>query len=361
MVKPPSASSRNWRPALASTGKVLHLFGWDKKFVLPFINFVDEHFTIEDHLFIIHGEINTDDLPLSQNIIHCRNLLKKLPLLVAEMHAAKKIILHGLFSSHLLYLLLLQPWLLKKCYWAIWGGDLYVHKAEAKDWRWHKNEWIRRFVISHLGHFITHIQGDYELAQKWYGATGQWHECFIYTSNLYREHQVHPVRHASINILLGNSATPTNNHFDVLEKLRPFEKENIQIFCPLSYGDSKYGDLVEQAGKLIFGNKFNSLREFLSFDEYLKLLSSIDIAIFNHNRQQGVGNITTLLALGKKVFIKEEVTTWKLFTELGCDIFEINQVNIEPMSEMAASKNRKIIQSFFSSTHLAAQWKAIYD
>lgn len=328
--------------------------------MLPFIDFVDEHFAIEDHRFIIHGEVDNGDLPQAQHIIHYPSLLKKALPLMAEMRAARKIILHGLFSSHLLYLLMLQPWLLKKCYWTIWGGDLYVHDAEEKDWRWHKNEWVMQFVISRLGHFITHIRGDYELAQEWYGAKGHWHECFMYTSNLCRDYPIEPPPHDGIHILLGNSATPTNNHLDALEKLRPFADENIKIYCPLSYGDASYGDFVSQEGKAIFGAKFIPLRDFMPLKNYLELLSNIDAAIFNHNRQQGVGNITTLLALGKKVYIRKEITTWALFRDLGCNIFDINEVNIQPIIEENSKMNSAILKENFSSHRLVEQWRAIY-
>jgi len=45
----------------------------------------------------------------------------------------------------------------------------------------------------------------------------------------------------------------------------------------------------------IFREKFKPLVDFIPFDEYLNLLAKVDIAIFNHKRQQTMGNITTLL------------------------------------------------------------------
>lgn len=41
----------------------------------------------------------------------------------------------------------------------------------------------------------------------------------------------------------------------------------------------------------------------MPFEEYLGLLAKIDIAILNHKRQQAMGNITTLLGLGKKYIL----------------------------------------------------------
>ncbi len=36
---------------------------------------------------------------------------------------------------------------------------------------------------------------------------------------------------------MGNSANPTNNHIEVLNKLLKFKDEDIEIIAPLSYGE----------------------------------------------------------------------------------------------------------------------------
>lgn len=349
-----------WVSALRSNGKILHLFGWDKKFVPPFIDFVREHFDESEHSFIIYGPVNDAQLPAGQNIIYYPSLLRNLPALLANIRAARKIILHGLFSSHLFYALALQPWLLKKCYWTIWGGDLYIHNAETKDWRWYKNEWIRRFVIARVGHFITQIKGDYELARQWYGAKGVWHECFMYPSNLYHEPPVQNTPHEGINILVGNSADPSNNHREVLERLRPYAQDAIRIYCPLSYGDQNNAEEIVEYGKFIFGEKFVALREFIPFDEYLNLLAIIDVAIFNHTRQQGMGNITTLLGLGKKIFIRNEITSWEFFNQINVAVFDMEFIDIKSLNKKTRDQNRLIIAEYFSEENLVASLKEVF-
>ena len=79
----------------------------------------------------------------------------------------------------------------------MWGGDFYFPK---------KQSWIKKQVIKKIAHFITYIKGDYELAQKWYGSSGEYHECFMYPSNLYKEYDITQERHTNINIQLGNSS-----------------------------------------------------------------------------------------------------------------------------------------------------------
>ena len=43
----------------------------------------------------------------------------------------------------------------------------------------------------------------------------------------------------------------------------------------------------------------------MPYSSYISFLGSIDIGIFNNNRQQGMGNITNLLYLGKKVYLSK--------------------------------------------------------
>lgn len=345
---------------MAKNSKILHLMGWDKKFVPSFIQFLSENFHREEHRFIVYGDVNNGDVPKGQGVIFLPHLLRAMRPLVAELRDARKVIIHGMFSSHLLYLLMLQPWLLKKCYWTIWGGDLYIHQVKKKDWRWKKNEWVKQFVIPRLGHLITHIRGDYELAKKWYGAKGVWHECFMYPSNLYHESPAQDTPHDGINILLGNSADPSNNHIDALEKLRPYAAKNIRIFCPLSYGDAEYAKQVADYGKIIFGEKFNPLLEFMKFDDYKKLLARIDIAIFNHKRQQGMGNTTTLLGMGKKVFMRDDVTPYSMFEKNGIKVFPISDFNLSLIGEDTSLSNKNAVMRYFSKSQLKEQWAAIY-
>ena len=70
---------------------------------------------------------------------------------------------------------------------------------------------------------------------------------------------VEPV-HGTIKILLGNSATESNQHKEAFELLEKYKNKNIKIYVPLSYGPEKYADEIEQLGMHIFGEKFIPMR-----------------------------------------------------------------------------------------------------
>lgn len=344
-----------------SHGTILHLFGWDKKFVLPFRDFIHKHFADGRHQFIIYGDVVKSEVPASPDTEVLPSILKNIVRMTQAMNKANKIIIHGLFNNHLFYLLTMQPWLLKKCYWVMWGGDLYIHDAPVKDWRWKKNEFFRNFIVKRIGHFVTYIKGDYELAQKWYGAKGDYCHCLMYPSNVYKEFILPPKRGDTINILVGNSADPTNNHAEVFEKLVTYKQANIQIFCPLSYGSSENAERIAKLGRELFGDKFTPLLDFMPFENYLELLGQIDIAVFAHKRQQAMGNTITLLGFGRKVFIGSGVTPWAMFDELGIKVFDVCKLDIAPMNEDVSKNNQIRIKRQFSEAVLTKQLQDIFE
>lgn len=323
---------------------------------------IHSHFADGRHKFIVYGQVDQAALPPSMDTVVYGSLLKNIYALSKAMQHAEKIILHGLFNNHLLYILALQPWLLKKCHWVIWGGDLYNHQAAVKDWRWKKNEFFRHLVIKRLGYLLTYIPGDVALARQWYGATGQYQECLMYISNLFKELVIPAKTGSVINILVGNSGDPSNNHLEVFEKLAAQKSENITIYCPLSYGgiDANYAKQMAEKGTAMFGDRFVALTDFMLFADYLKLLGQIDIAVFAHKRQQGMGNTITLLGLGKKVYMRSDVTPWVMFDKLGIKVFDFSHINLELINCSIGIKNNTITKKVFSKVILINQLNYIF-
>ena len=331
--------------------KIVHILIVDK-FVPAFIEFVNEHFDMKEHLFVIIGKRNDEFGILdAQNIVFISQHIKAINLMV-YMNRAEKIILHGLWSRRLNQVLFINPWLYKKCYWVMWGGDFYFP---------HKQSLLQSYTIKRIGNFVTYIKGDYELVKKWYGSEGSYHECFMYPSNLYKAYDIKIKEHGTINIQVGNSSDPSNNHLEVFEKLEKYKYEDIKIIVPLSYGDDKYANEIIVKGRKIFGDKFEPLTEFMPFNQYLILLAKIDIAIFNHNRQQGMGNIITLLGLGKKVYMRNTITPWGTFKSIGIKIYDIAMdVSINPLEDEKKVQNMQGIKKYFSEKSLQLQWKNIF-
>lgn len=331
--------------------KILHV-AINEKFIPQFMDFIRDNFNYYDHLFFVFNNYHDFKIKKSKNVILLTNYPNKIIpylILIHLLYSAKKIVIHGLWDKNFNRILFLQPWLLKKCYWIMWGGDFYYPEKQG---------WIKKQVIKRIKYLVTGTTGDYELAKKCYGVKGKHIKSFNYPSTLYQEVNIKPKTNESINILVGNSADPTNNHLEVFEKLKLYKDEDIKIIVPLSYGDQSYARQVIKAGNAIFGSKFQALTYFMPFENYLNLLSEIDIAIFNHKRQQAFSNIITLLGLGKKVFIRKESTLNGVFKEYGLTVFDSNNIDLQPLGEIIKEQNINNVKHYFSKKSLIKSLKS---
>lgn len=161
-------------------------------------------------------------------------------------------------------------------------------------------------------------------------------------------------------ILLGNSASITNNHLDVLDKLTK-NKINKNLVLPLSYGEVDYRNDVINEFKVYEKDVF-ILKYFMSIKEYNKIISSCKFAIFNTRRQQAVGNIIALLWYGAKIFISEKNTFYGYLKSLRIIVFSYEKdLKIKKLrqglSETEILNNRKILMNFLSEDNIVKQMK----
>lgn len=339
--------------------KILHIAD-PQKFTNPFFELVEKEFEHAQHFILSHASVNA--WPKNMNIKNKNSTgITWLLDFVRATYSAEKIIIHGLWDFYAMVLLFLQPWLLKKCYWMIWGADLYDYESDCKNWKWWLRNFFKRPVIKRMGHLVTYVEGDVALARAWYGAVGKYHECIMYVSNIYRDYEIKCDPHRTINIQIGNSADSSNNHLEILEKLAPFRDQDIAIYAPLSYGSQDYARAVIKVGREQFGDKFKPLTEFMPFDQYLDFLGKIDIAIFNHKRQQAMGNIITLLGLGKKVYMRSDVSSWAMFDKLGVKVYEVSSIDLSLVGKHSMECNREAIKNNFSERKLVNQLNEIFE
>jgi len=171
--------------------------------------------------------------------------------------------------------------------------------------------------------------------------------------------QVPPKKSSTINIQIGNSADPSNEHFEMLGILKKYRDEDIKIFAPLSYGPKEYALRVKEEGERIFGKKFVALLDFMPYEQYLRFLGDVDIAMFNHRRQQAMGNTISLLGLGKRVYMRRDVTQCALFDRLGINVFDIKDFSLCQSAEFDVSLNVERIKMYFSERVLSRQLKEV--
>jgi dTDP-N-acetylfucosamine:lipid II N-acetylfucosaminyltransferase len=322
---------------------IVHIMANSAKHInYPFIEFVNNNFDKNNHFFILCSP--EKDIQKFENAI-TKDIFAQEEFFIKKMKEARKIILHGIWYDKLCEILLNNDELFEKIYWIMWGGDFYFPEKHSE---------LKKEVIKKINHCVTFMPQEFEYLKKYYFCkNSQYYKStsFMYLSNIYQESEITLERNNNnnkINIQIGNSATPENMHFEIFEKLKKYKNENIMIYSPLSYGNKEYAKKVFLKGKEIFGDKFKPIIEFMSLEDYRKWMKNIDIGIFYNNRQQGVGNVTTLLGMGKKVYLRNSVSTFLFFKELGFKIYDFNDFNLDLMSIEDSKHNIKLMQENFS-------------
>ena len=349
------------------------------------ISFIYSQFDADEHQFV-NGNLKrkkfkelcgvTGKSARTPRILRPKNI-------IAYIHALKKcegIILHGAFSAKHMLILARFPNLLSKANWIVWGGDIYRHNSPSQSFHDRWAEKLRVQLAPQFGYITTLTDRDYPLVKKWYKVTGT---CLKASYPVPLQHpgtmeklqtlglQKHKTAKDTINLVLGNSATETNCHFEALEMLKKYAEQRINLYLPLNYGFKgfeAYADKVIQAAQEIFGEKnVIAVRERMTGDEYVDFLSRMDVAVFNNNRQQAMGNIAILIACGAKVYIRQDTTMWQSYQEKGYHLESVSQINEEGYDafihydEKIKNTNMQNIANYVDIRHLKDKWETVFE
>ena len=132
------------------------------------------------------------------------------------------------------------------------------------------------------------------------------------------------------NIMVGNSATPTNNHLDAFEFLEKIDTGKKKILVPLTYGDDQYLKEILPKGHEMLGEGFEPMTDYLPTEEYVAIIRSCGFVIMNHVRQQALCNIVIMMYLGAKIFLRAECPTYDYFKNQGAIIFSVQELQADP-------------------------------
>lgn len=157
---------------------------------------------------------------------------------------------------------------------------------------------------------------------------------------------------AGRDILIGNSATPTNNHLEIFRLLAGLGlPEGSRVVVPLSYGDERYRSKIIEAGRQYFGERFVPITEVLPFRDYVEMLRGCPTVIMNHLRQQAAGNLIISLFLGARVYLDPENPLYEEYRNQGLSLRSLDQLPEDtavlgtPLEADTIHTNRRILSS----------------
>jgi dTDP-N-acetylfucosamine:lipid II N-acetylfucosaminyltransferase len=350
----------------------VHLFTNEGIYQTTFINFIEEQTHLDKRFYVFRnrGKQKHDYVFRSNNtLLYCTNFWSLTFRLLPLLFRSSWIYVHYLPYGPSLFILLLIRRLLKKSTWIIWGGDLYIYRNRKLSLRSKLFEITRKKIIPKFAEIASFLEGDAILAKKLYRSQAKFRPIlYPLPIPLNSLPEICFNEKIEFTVLLGNSADPSNHHIEALRLMSRFNKEKLRIICPLSYySDEFYINDVISVGSNLFGNKFHAITDFISKEEYIKLLSITDICIMNHDRQQALGNIIPLIYLGKKIYLRKDITTYSFLKNNNLAIFEIediiktNWVDFIHFDKINKSKNKEIIYSIASTERCVELWKVLLD
>lgn len=163
-------------------------------------------------------------------------------------------------------------------------------------------------------------------------------------------------------ILVGNSASISNNHLYALKFLRALNPQN-RIILPLSYGNPvRYRDAVVSKYSHLFKDQVCFIRDYMPLSEYNEMFNSIGIMIMASWRQESWGNIVNGLYLGIKIYMSKKNSFYQWLREdVGFCIYAIEDATQEDFSRSLSLEqkrhNRELIIKRYNDSVIESNYK----
>lgn len=249
----------------------------------------------------------------------------------------------------------------------LFGIKRFVRSIVANS---NKTEIPKRSVIRSIDYFAPVLPNEYALVKM--ACDGDEFPLYVdwnYSANtaMLDDDSFPMVDRGSNDILVGNSASVTNNHFDCFNLLEFLECMKGNIYVPLSYGPDWYRNEVLSHGYLLFGGRFRPLVKFLPFDVYIKTISCCAVALMNQIRQEALGNVGSMLYMGATVFLREESPLFQFLKSEGAQCFSIQQLEKDKgllehrLSDTEVLANRVLLRRLYGRQVAVAKTKGLID
>ncbi|WP_281950359.1 hypothetical protein [Nitrosophilus kaiyonis] len=72
-------------------------------------------------------------------------------------------------------------------------------------------------------------------------------------------------------------------------------------------------------------------------------------------------NTITLLGLGKKVYMRSNITPWQFFKELGIKVFDVKNIELSLLDEKTKKENIEKIKAYFFKENYLNQLRNLFN
>jgi hypothetical protein len=213
---------------------------------------------------------------------------------------------------------------------------------------------LRAAAISRADLFSAPLREDFDLLREALGPKLRARYVQLHYGSVEKTFRPGPESVTGNDILLGNSATSTNNHVDILRLLARRELGHRKVIVPLSYGDANYRDAIVSLGRQLLADRFEPILDFMPLGDYNALIARCSTVIMNHRRQQALGNIGAMLYRGARVFLDDNSAAYRFLRKHGAHVFSTGLLNetgdsiFDPLPPGQRLQNRVVLNALWS-------------
>jgi hypothetical protein len=163
-----------------------------------------------------------------------------------------------------------------------------------------------------------------------------------------------------LRLMMNHSGSTSGNHIHLLKKYLG-DKEGLEVVATLSYGNSAHIGEVINLGRQLMGDRFLPMREFMKRKEYFHFLSTVNILLLGHKRQEAGNTLFLSFILGTKVILHPESVLVPYLDEKGYVYFTWDHLLTREWSTSLDTKaieiNKKLALEQFSEERFAKQYQ----
>lgn len=303
--------------------KYIHFF-WhdDLKFnprIVKMINESDNGFNVEEHLFVTpHRRVYEAISEYDNVVLYETDNPFSAKMINYFAPYGDWLILHSMPAW--MYALRIKRKYWKKIIWRTWGHEFRYHAKQGQPLKNFAkkivNYLIKREVRGFFGIGIANTVDEIDIRQR-FGNVRMFQ--LSYPQKGVDEILASAVKHkrssSSLNIMVGHSGHPEDNHIAIMDLLKKYKNENIQLYVVLSYGNLSYIEEIKNYINKNWQDKSTIIDRFLPYEEYINLCADMDILILDGVRSYALGNVAPFLYLRKKFFLNRDGILHKAFVQ----------------------------------------------
>lgn len=241
--------------------------------------------------------------------------------------------------------------------WVCWGSGASIHDNRKSKLTSPLKSWIyRRFysIVTLMEDDRTSIIRDFKVKPEliktipYASAGGRSLRSEICLRLLKEKKMVHSDKPI---VLLGNNPGNLKYYIQLMNMLSSF-KGKIRVHCMMNYSlnkDQRYEAFINH-GKVLFGDDFRSNEEFYhGAENYVNYMNTCDVYMCGSPDQSGLGALSTVLQLGKKIYVTGKNYEWAS-KECGTFVFNVSEISdyedfVKPLCEEQKIHNFNAIRT----------------